>query len=164
MRADRQTLRSAAVFVGTGVIAFGGLWLLARPDQASARLANVAAVAERAQQGGAGVAPPLAAPCRAGVAEAADEVQSSLQAQAAQAGLTLEALEFADLPAPTTDLRGLKVAIRLRGQEAAFATFLRGASEARLPIFLDGADVRRTAAGGLTASFDGRILCRRGGR
>lgn len=164
MRVDRKALPGAAASAAAAVLAIGGLSLLARPGQADTRLAEVAAVAARAHQGAADLQPPLASPCRTSVSAAADEAQANLRAIAAQAGVRLEVMEFADLPTVTSDLRGLKVAVRLHGEEGAFTRFLREASKARMPIFLDAAEVRRTATGGLFVALDGRLLCRRGGR
>lgn len=159
-----QALQAAAASAAAAILTVAGLSLLARPGQAEARLANVTAVAARVQQGTAEREPLLAAPCRTNVSTAENEAKVSLQTMAAQAGVTLEALGFADVPVATSDLHGGRVVVRLRGDEAAFAKFLRQASEARMPIFLDVADVRRTPNGGLFAELDGRLLCRRSGR
>lgn len=164
MRVDRQALRAAAASAAAAILTVTGLSLLARPDQADARLASVTAAAARGQHGTAELEPPLAAPCRTSMSTAVDEAQANLRAMAAQAGVTTDALEFADLPAAASNLHGVQVAMRLRGDQAAFTTFLRQASEARMPIFLDAVEIRRTATGGLFAELNGRLLCRRGGR
>jgi type II secretion system (T2SS) protein M len=156
-----MALRTTAAAVGAALCAFAALWALARADHQGERLASLNAVAAKASTP-TGAAAPAAAPCREPLEAATAQTTQALRSASAAAGLSLETLEFQPLADPPADLRGLRFAMGVRGPEAAVAGFVRTVAAQGLPLFLDGADLRRGAGGAVQADFNGRLLCRRG--
>lgn len=160
-RSDLARYVAAAVILGAAVA--GGLVLISRADHQADRSA---AIAERAREAaiaaGRPATPLFATLCRSSVEMAAAETLGELRILGAHSGLSVEALETAPLDsAPSVDVTGAQLHLKARGGERQLADFLRAAARARLPVFLDTVEVRRTGAGALEADFSGRLLCRR---
>jgi len=164
MRLGRERMLATLIGGATVLAVIAGLVLLSRADQQGARVAALKLAARDAVAWRATPAPtqPSAALCQTPRDVAIVEVAAALRAAGAASGVTLEALDFAPLSPSTSPLSGAQLHFVVAGGEPTFAGFLRAAGEARLPVFLDAVEIKRTGAGGVQAEFTGRVLCRRG--